>query len=193
MGAFEDGPGDLTQVRRNLRWYPPEVWIYLLGCQWRRLAQEEPFVGRCGQVDDDLGSAIVAARLILIYVSASFSRTGVNACRQQMARYSLRGPCLRSSTRPRVTRGTARIELARTGATPDGRIRSRRRTLQPSRCNRTGRPPCWSLLQPAVPGPQLRPIRRGVPSRNPVTRSSASWARSTSSLTAPTCSPTRTV
>ena len=62
--VFEDGPGDLTQVRRNLRWYPPEVWIYLLGCQWRRLAQEEPFVGRCGQVDDDLGSAIVAARLI---------------------------------------------------------------------------------------------------------------------------------
>ena len=28
------------------------------------LAQEEAFVGRCGQVDDELGSAVVAARLV---------------------------------------------------------------------------------------------------------------------------------
>lgn len=62
--VFEDGPGDLSEVRRLLQWYPLEVWTYVLGCQWRRLAQEEPFVGRCGQVDDDVGSAIVTARLI---------------------------------------------------------------------------------------------------------------------------------
>jgi hypothetical protein len=62
--VFEDGPGDLTEIRENLAWYPHDIWIYVLGCQWRRLAQEEPFVGRCGQVGDDLGSAIVTARLI---------------------------------------------------------------------------------------------------------------------------------
>jgi hypothetical protein len=62
--VFEDGPGDMTEVRRRLRWYPDEVWMYVLACQWRRLGQEEPFVGRCGQVDDDLGSAIVGARLV---------------------------------------------------------------------------------------------------------------------------------
>jgi hypothetical protein len=70
--VFEDGPGDLTEIRRHLRWYPREVWTYVLGCQWRRLAQEEPFVGRCGQVDDDLGSAIVTARLVRDLVRLCF-------------------------------------------------------------------------------------------------------------------------
>jgi hypothetical protein len=62
--VFEDGPGDLTEVRRKLQWYPNDVWMYVLGCQWRRLDQDEPFVGRAGQVDDDLGSAVIGARLI---------------------------------------------------------------------------------------------------------------------------------
>jgi Domain of unknown function (DUF4037) len=70
--VFEDGPGDLTEVRRHLQWYPDAVWIYVLGCQWRRLDQEEPFVGRCGQVDDELGSAIVAARLVRDLVRLCF-------------------------------------------------------------------------------------------------------------------------
>jgi hypothetical protein len=62
--VFEDGTGDLTEIRENLAWYPHEVWIYVLGCQWRRLAQEEPFAGRCGQVGDEIGSAVITARLI---------------------------------------------------------------------------------------------------------------------------------
>jgi hypothetical protein len=35
----------------------------VLACQWRRIAQEEAFVGRTGEVGDELGSAVVAARL----------------------------------------------------------------------------------------------------------------------------------
>jgi hypothetical protein len=62
--VFDDGPGDLSELREQLRWYPDDVWTYVLGCQWRRLDQEEPFVGRCGQVDDELGSAVVAARVV---------------------------------------------------------------------------------------------------------------------------------
>jgi Domain of unknown function (DUF4037) len=62
--VFEDGPADLTTARERLRWYPDDVWRYVLGCQWRRLSQEEAFVGRCAQVGDDLGSAIVCARLV---------------------------------------------------------------------------------------------------------------------------------
>jgi hypothetical protein len=61
--VFEDGPGDLTRVRDQLSWYPDDVWRYVLACQWKRLAQEEAFVGRSGQVGDELGSAVVAARL----------------------------------------------------------------------------------------------------------------------------------
>jgi len=36
----------------------------VLACQWQRISQEEPFVGRCGEVGDELGSAVVTARLV---------------------------------------------------------------------------------------------------------------------------------
>lgn len=62
--VFHDGLGQLRPLRRKLSYYPHEVWLYLLSCQWRRIGQEEAFMGRCGQVDDDLGSRIVAARLV---------------------------------------------------------------------------------------------------------------------------------
>jgi hypothetical protein len=39
------------------------VWRYLLACQWQRIDQEEPFPGRCAEVGDELGSAVVTARL----------------------------------------------------------------------------------------------------------------------------------
>ena len=35
----------------------------MLACQWQRVAQEEAFPGRCAEADDELGSAIVTARL----------------------------------------------------------------------------------------------------------------------------------
>jgi hypothetical protein len=62
--VFHDGLGALTDVRRRLAWYPGQVWRYLLACQWQRISQEEAFVGRCAEVDDDIGSAVVAARLV---------------------------------------------------------------------------------------------------------------------------------
>ena len=62
--VFHDGLGRLEAYRRALTWYPDDVWRYVLACQWMRLDQEEPFVGRCGEVGDDLGSAVVAARQV---------------------------------------------------------------------------------------------------------------------------------
>jgi hypothetical protein len=61
--VFHDGAGGLEAARAALRWYPQDVWRYVLACQWRRIAQEEPFPGRCGEVGDELGSAVVGARL----------------------------------------------------------------------------------------------------------------------------------
>ncbi|TMR89463.1 DUF4037 domain-containing protein [Nonomuraea basaltis] len=63
--VFYDGLGEggLEAARAVLRWYPQDVWRYVLACQWRRIAQEEPFPGRCGEVGDELGSAVVGARL----------------------------------------------------------------------------------------------------------------------------------
>jgi|HubBroStandDraft_5_1064220.scaffolds.fasta_scaffold04825_3 hypothetical protein len=61
--VFHDGPGELTRARAALAWYPRDVWLYLLACQWQRIGQEEAFPGRCAEAGDDLGSAIVTARL----------------------------------------------------------------------------------------------------------------------------------
>lgn len=62
--VFHDGlDGTLTAARERLRWYPDDVWRYVLACQWNRIAREEHFVGRCGEVGDELGAAVVVARL----------------------------------------------------------------------------------------------------------------------------------
>ena len=61
--VFHDGLGDLGAARTALRWYPDDVWRYVMAGQWRRIAQEEGFAGRCAEVGDELGSAVVAARL----------------------------------------------------------------------------------------------------------------------------------
>jgi Domain of unknown function (DUF4037) len=62
--VFHDGLGTLGTARRRLAWYPDQVWRYLLACQWQRISQEEAFVGRCAEVGDALGSAVVAGRLV---------------------------------------------------------------------------------------------------------------------------------
>jgi hypothetical protein len=62
--VFHDGLGLLEPIRQKLAYYPRDVWLYLLACQWRRIDQEEPFVGRCGQVGDEIGSRLVAGRLV---------------------------------------------------------------------------------------------------------------------------------
>jgi hypothetical protein len=61
--VFHDGLGELTAVRRALAWYPHDVWLWLLACQWQRIGQEEAFAGRTAEVGDELGSRIVVARL----------------------------------------------------------------------------------------------------------------------------------
>ena len=61
--VFHDGPGELTRARAALAWYPRDVWLYVLACQWQRIGQEEAFPGRCAEAGDDLGSVIVTARL----------------------------------------------------------------------------------------------------------------------------------
>jgi hypothetical protein len=62
--VFHDGLGELVPVREKLAWYPPAVWRYLLAAQWQRISQQEAFVGRAGEVGDELGSALVAGMLV---------------------------------------------------------------------------------------------------------------------------------
>ena len=62
--VFHDALNVLQPARRELAWYPADVWRYVLASQWQRIAEEEAFVGRATEVGDDLGSRIVVARLV---------------------------------------------------------------------------------------------------------------------------------
>ncbi len=62
--VFHDDLGKLKSIVSKLEYYPHDLWLYLLANQWRKVAQEEAFMGRCGQVGDELGSRIIATRLI---------------------------------------------------------------------------------------------------------------------------------
>jgi len=56
--------GALTAARTALAWYPRDIWLYVMACQWQRIGEEEAFPGRCAEAGDDLGSALITARLV---------------------------------------------------------------------------------------------------------------------------------
>jgi hypothetical protein len=62
--VFRDDIGELTRLRERLAYLPRDVWLYKLACQWRRISEEQAFVGRTGLVGDELGSRVIAARLV---------------------------------------------------------------------------------------------------------------------------------
>ena len=62
--VFHDDGDRLTTARTVLAYFPDDVWLYKIACQWRRIADEQAFVGRAGQVGDDLGSRVIASRLV---------------------------------------------------------------------------------------------------------------------------------
>ena len=63
-GRVYGDDGRLARVREALAWYPDQIWRWTLACQWSRVAQEEAFVQRTHEVGDELGSRVVAARLV---------------------------------------------------------------------------------------------------------------------------------
>jgi len=62
-GVFHDGIG-LEGLRRRFAYYPEDVWLYLLASAWARVGQEEHLMGRAGSVGDEIGSALIGARLV---------------------------------------------------------------------------------------------------------------------------------
>ena len=70
--VYYDGLGQLVKARQRFEYYPRDVWLYVMAAQWTRISQEEAFVGRAGHVGDELGSQIVAARLVREIIKLSF-------------------------------------------------------------------------------------------------------------------------
>jgi hypothetical protein len=61
--VFHDGIG-LQAVRDRFAYYPHDVWLYVMAAGWARIGQEEHLMGRAGFVGDEIGSALIGARLV---------------------------------------------------------------------------------------------------------------------------------
>ncbi len=62
--VFRDDLGQLGALRARLSYFPRDVWLYKLAAQWGRIAEERAYVGRTGDVGDEIGSRIIATRMI---------------------------------------------------------------------------------------------------------------------------------
>ena len=62
--VFHDGLGALEEIRRKFAYYPRDVWLYQLAAQWIKIFEDREFVSRCGDVGDELGSMVIAARQV---------------------------------------------------------------------------------------------------------------------------------
>jgi hypothetical protein len=62
--VFYDGLEELESIRQKFAYYPDDVWRYIYMTQWGYIGNEEAFMGRSGEVGDELGSNIIATNLV---------------------------------------------------------------------------------------------------------------------------------
>jgi hypothetical protein len=67
-----DDTSELTSLIERLRWYPADLWRFLLACGWQRIGQEDHLMSRAGHAGDELGSAIIGARLARDIMALAF-------------------------------------------------------------------------------------------------------------------------
>ena len=70
--VYADPEGELARLRGTLTWYPDQLWRWLLACQWTKISQEEAFVGRSADAGDELGSAVLAGRIVRELIRLAF-------------------------------------------------------------------------------------------------------------------------
>lgn len=76
---YHDGLGDVARLRARLAYYPHDLWLYLMAATWRRVSEEEAFVGRTAAIGDELGSRVIAARLVRDLMMLAFLQERVYA------------------------------------------------------------------------------------------------------------------
>ncbi|GAA1346028.1 DUF4037 domain-containing protein [Saccharothrix algeriensis] len=70
--VFRDDTGELTRTRAALRWYPPDVWRWLMLSGWHLIGNAEPQRGRCAETGDALGTRLLTAKLCRLAMDLAF-------------------------------------------------------------------------------------------------------------------------
>ncbi|KKR03528.1 MAG: hypothetical protein UT32_C0050G0001, partial [Parcubacteria group bacterium GW2011_GWC2_39_14] len=63
---------NVKKIQQKLLYYPKDIWFYLLAAEWQKIGQEEHLAGRCGILKDEIGSQIIATRLVRNIMSLCF-------------------------------------------------------------------------------------------------------------------------
>ena len=189
--VYADPAGELAALRSNLRWYPRDVWLWMLAAQWRRIAQEEAFVGRASEVGDELGSRLLAGRLVrelmcLVFLLCReyrpYSKWFGSAFARLPGAAALRPALERAvAAADHAAREAALTEAYEAIASPHGT------TLRPSPLRSTRGPGRFTVGPTACSGPTGSPRRASPRSATPGCAPSRWWGRSTSSSTPRTC------
>lgn len=70
--VFHDELGELTRMRKQLSWYPTDIWLWMMASQWHLIGNTEPLLGRTVEANDGRGSLMVAFRLVRLIMELCF-------------------------------------------------------------------------------------------------------------------------
>jgi Domain of unknown function (DUF4037) len=70
--VFHDDDGELSRVRTSLRWYPDDVWRWLVASQWHLIGNTEPLLGRTLEAGDQRGARLLVDRLCTLIMEMAF-------------------------------------------------------------------------------------------------------------------------
>lgn len=160
--VYADPDGDLETVRDLLGWYPPDVWLWLLASQWRRIFQEIAFIGRAAEVGDNLGSMIIAGRLVRELMRLCFlqNRTYWPYTKWFGSAFA-RLPDV-DGLKAALDQAVSATDYPTREAGLVGGVQDHRAAAERSWYHRAGRLVDRTVLLPTVPGP-ARVLRGGVP------------------------------
>lgn len=71
-GMFRDDSGTLSNIRHKLAFYPHDVWLYMMASAWAAVGEDEHLMPRAGNAGDEVGSALIGARLVKTLMQLCF-------------------------------------------------------------------------------------------------------------------------
>lgn len=63
---------DVESIRKQLWFYPKSLWLERLIHEWSKIEEEQAFVGRTSEVNDEIGARLITARLLTSLMNITF-------------------------------------------------------------------------------------------------------------------------
>ena len=55
---------NFQKYRNKFKYYPADVWKYVMAIQWEKIAWEEPYMARAGEAGDELGAHLISIMVV---------------------------------------------------------------------------------------------------------------------------------